>query len=1002
MSDDVQALIAELSLNTRRIEAQQRRLLKSFDDSFGKLEKSGKQRLTAIERQAEQMSRNVRRAIVGIAVGVAGREVLEYEAAWRNTTNTLKQYTDVLGPAQQSASALNQIANDARAPLQELSGVTGAAARSARDLGKSGASVLVFAEAAAKGARLANTGQAGVQGAFTQLSQAIASPRVQLQEFNSIIEGTPRLAQAFADGVDGAGGSVAKLRKLIADGDVSGSDLFEALVSQAETLKAEFSTLDQGPGEAVTRLRNKLIEFVGTNEVVKSGTKGLVTLIDLAADNLDILTEAIIVGTAALAGFYGTQGLLAVASGLQGVAVGATAGARAMALLRAASAFLLSPVGIAMMAAAAAGAIALVALNAGKAVDPLERLRKAQQGANEALQQTEVYVDRKVIARIGEEAGESVQPVSFLAGALREVAAAMQDATIAQFLQQMADLQSQISETQAAIDEGLAKRDRLNRQAVANSGLGTQALAAGGKAKVSIDTSELDSEIGLARATLAGLERRRTDIGVSLFGDGSSKEFTDAILKGDVATAAAVLKGRLQAVMSANQPSGKAGGGSDPEKDTLAKLDEIRNAYRQVYETEREAITRVRDERLAAIDAAGLKQAEADKLRQQANDVYLAQIEELEVAQLNADNAEYQRQADKVQAEKDALAEIQAARDETHGRMAHLLQSEYDQKKALIDKEIEDEARKAEAKAALDEDYAARKKELEDEVLGKGKFSSNEVERLNAVEAEKLAALEEWYALNLERKQEYEARKVEITEEAEAAITALRQEAAAAQLDAIEKGFNAASGLAKKFAGENSGIYKAMFLAEKAAALASAYVQMNLAVAKAAAAAPPPANAPLIATAKMTGLATIAGIAASAISGFKDGVVDYQGRGGPRSDSNVVRISRGESVMNEPATRRNEGLLRLMNDGVDVEARLARAAEPQTVAPAYFSGAARSVSIGGSTFVMNGPVNEDTLPAFRALIDQRDRDMAEMVESMIVRHGKHTTPRHLRSKFFGG
>lgn len=1002
MSDDVQALIAEISMNTRRVEAQQRRLLKSFDDSFGKMEKSGKQRLTAIERQAEQMSRNVRRAIVAIGVGVAGREVLEYEAAWRNTTNTLKQYTDVLGPAQQAASTLNQIANDARAPLTELAGVTGSAARSARDLGKAGGDVLVFSEAVAKGARLANTGQAAVQGAFIQLQQAIASPRVQLQEFNSIIEGTPRLAQAFADGVDGAGGSVAKLRKMIADGDVSGGALFDGLISQAEKLKEEFKTLDQGPAEAVTRLRNKLIEFVGTNETVKSGTKGLVTLIDLAADNLDILTESIIVGTAALAGFYGTQGLLAVASGLQGVAVGATAGARAMALLRAASAFLLTPVGIAMMAAAAAGAIALVALNAAKAVDPLERLRKAQEGANEALRQTEVYVDRKVIARIGEEAGKSVQPVNFLAGALREVAAAMQDATIAQFLQQMADLQSEISETQAAIDVGLAKRDRMGRQAVASSGLGTQALAAGGKATVSVDTSELDTEIGLARATLAGLERRRTDIGVSLFGDGSSKEFTDAILKGDVAAAAAVLKGRLQAVMSANQPSGKAVGGGDPDKETLAKLDEIRKAYRDVYETEREAITRVRDERLKAIDAAGLKQSEADKLRQQAIDVYLDQIEELEVAQLKADNAEFQRLADKVQAEKDALSEIQAARDETHGRMAALLERDYQQARELAAKQITDATRLAEALAAIDEDYAERRKQLEDEVLGRGKFSSNEVDQIRAVEEEKLLALEEWYALNLEREQEYLDRRKAINAEAEAAITEMRMEAANAQLEALEKGFRAATGLAKVFFKENSGIVKAMFLADKAAALASAYVQMNLAVAKAAAAAPPPANAPLITAAKVTGLSTIAGIAASAISGFKDGVVDYQGKGGPRSDSNVVRISRGESVMNEPATRRNEGLLRLMNDGVDVEARLARAGQSQAMPAAMFAPPGRAISVGGSSLNFYGPVDSEAVPSFRQALDASNRDLRDMISDLIAQDRKHTTPRHLRSKFFGG
>lgn len=970
MSDDVQALIAEISMNTRRVEAQQRRLLKSFDDSFGKMEKSGKQRLTAIERQAEQMSRNVRRAIVAIGVGVAGREVLEYEAAWRNTTNTLKQYTDVLGPAQQAASTLNQIANDARAPLTELAGVTGSAARSARDLGKAGGDVLVFSEAVAKGARLANTGQAAVQGAFIQLQQAIASPRVQLQEFNSIIEGTPRLAQAFADGVDGAGGSVAKLRKMIADGDVSGGALFDGLISQAEKLKEEFKTLDQGPAEALTRLRNKLIEFVGTNETVKSGTKGLVALIDLAADNLDILTESIIVGTAALAGFYGAQGLLAVASGLQGVAVGATAGARAMALLRAASAFMLGPVGLAVGAAAVAAAIAMIAINAAKAETPMERTEKKLKGIQDRIDELKALL-----------------PAPF--DGMKEGA------------EELADALDPLPEKYRKIREEMEKSGKAARMTAANNATITVM-------DITQELAEAEENVVKAQRAIERMSLRPSGQNFAVI-DAGYKELEAAQravdgLREKLSQAKEVQRSFLTAPDAGFKPeeTKTGGGGGETDKETLKKLDEIRKAYRDVYETEREAITRVRDERLKAIDAAGLKQSEADKLRQQANDVYLDQIEELEVAQLKAENAEFERQAAKVQSEKDALAEIQAARDETHGRMARLLESEYQQARELATNRIADATRLAEALAAIDEDYAERRKQLEDEVLGKGRFSSNEVDQIRAVEEEKLLALEEWYALNLEREQEYLDRRKEINAEAEAAITEMRLEAANAQLEALEKGFGAATGLAKVFFKENSGIVKAMFLADKAAALASAYVQMNLAVAKAAAAAPPPANAPLIATAKMTGLATIAGIAASAISGFKDGVVDYQGRGGPRSDSNVVRISRGESVMNEPATRRNEGLLRLMNDGVDVEARLARAAEPQTVAPAYFSGGARSVSVGGSTFVMNGPVNEDSLPAFRALIDQRDRDMAEMVESMIVRHGKHTTPRHLRSKFFGG
>jgi len=53
----------------------------------------------------------------------------------------------------------------------------------------------------------------------------------------------------------------------------------------------------------------------------------------------------------------------------------------------------------------------------------------------------------------------------------------------------------------------------------------------------------------------------------------------------------------------------------------------------------------------------------------------------------------------------------------------------------------------------------------------------------------------------------------------------------------------------------------------------------------------------------------------SQLEGFKDGVVGYKGKGTGTSDSNLVRISAGESIMTEAATRRNKPLLEAMNKG---------------------------------------------------------------------------------------
>ncbi len=48
---------------------------------------------------------------------------------------------------------------------------------------------------------------------------------------------------------------------------------------------------------------------------------------------------------------------------------------------------------------------------------------------------------------------------------------------------------------------------------------------------------------------------------------------------------------------------------------------------------------------------------------------------------------------------------------------------------------------------------------------------------------------------------------------------------------------------------------------------------------------------------------------------FATGVVDYKGKGGPRDDSNWVRISSGESVITAEGTQKNRALLEAINNG---------------------------------------------------------------------------------------
>lgn len=75
-----------------------------------------------------------------------------------------------------------------------------------------------------------------------------------------------------------------------------------------------------------------------------------------------------------------------------------------------------------------------------------------------------------------------------------------------------------------------------------------------------------------------------------------------------------------------------------------------------------------------------------------------------------------------------------------------------------------------------------------------------------------------------------------------------------------------------------------------------------------------PATIAAVIAALAAGFATVRGFSQD-LPGFAEGVVDYQGKGTSKSDSNTVRISRHESIMTAAATAAHRPVLEAMNRG---------------------------------------------------------------------------------------
>lgn len=132
--------------------------------------------------------------------------------------------------------------------------------------------------------------------------------------------------------------------------------------------------------------------------------------------------------------------------------------------------------------------------------------------------------------------------------------------------------------------------------------------------------------------------------------------------------------------------------------------------------------------------------------------------------------------------------------------------------------------------------------------------------------------LQEWYDTQLEMLEEFRAERADLAAQWDAQELALKQEhedelarieqaRQMAQLAAAESIFGDLAGLAKTFAGEQSGIYKAMFAVQKAASIAQSVVAIQTGIAMAAAN-PWPANLAAMASVAAATASIVGNIAA--------------------------------------------------------------------------------------------------------------------------------------------
>jgi len=151
----------------------------------------------------------------------------------------------------------------------------------AREFGAANADILKVTEAVQKLGIIGGASQSAIAAGTLQLAQGMAAGVLRAEEFNSVIENLPEVAQAIAKGM---GMTVGEIRKAVLEGEVLSRDVFVSLLDQAGQVEERFSAVPTSLAQATQKLSDSFAKASGESQ-------GLVETIGLITDGIDVLGQ---------------------------------------------------------------------------------------------------------------------------------------------------------------------------------------------------------------------------------------------------------------------------------------------------------------------------------------------------------------------------------------------------------------------------------------------------------------------------------------------------------------------------------------------------------------------------------------------------------------------------------------------------------------------------------------------------------------------------------------
>lgn len=285
---------AEIERATRAAQAEIQRLereLNGVDDTIRRTDVSTNNFSSNVGKLRAAMG-GLAGLLAAAGIGIGASEIIEMSDAFVTLEAKVKLATGEGAAFVTGFQGVTDIAKETFTSIENTGELFARITQASESLGLAQGEILSVTKTINQAIQLSGGSAASADAAIVQLVQGLQSGQLRGEEFNSIMEQSPRLAQAMADGL---GVTRGELRAMAADGKLTSEVVIDAVRSQTQTINDEFATLPTTFANSVQNMKTTVFELVGSlNETVnQSGrlAQGIQYISD-AIDNIDPATMA--------------------------------------------------------------------------------------------------------------------------------------------------------------------------------------------------------------------------------------------------------------------------------------------------------------------------------------------------------------------------------------------------------------------------------------------------------------------------------------------------------------------------------------------------------------------------------------------------------------------------------------------------------------------------------------------------------------------------------------